>query len=84
MAKTLDEAIGCWTTSNDGLISHSKNISEAVRWCHQKTNKGNPRSLITDLLILRGRLGAMVEITDGALARCTEIIATNELNSEIR
>jgi hypothetical protein len=78
--RTLDNKIGDFTTSSGGLFYQASDVTEAVKRCYQKTKYGKPRLLIKDLLVLRHRLGSMIEMTDDALARCAEIITSKEPN----
>ena len=81
MTKTLEEAIGCWTVNRDynSLPQLARGVSEAARWCRQKTLRGRPHKLLRDLRLLCGRLEAMLEVTNDAIRRCEKIINTDEV-----
>lgn len=81
MTRTLEEAIGCWTTNlnYNSLPILTSIVKEAAGWCRKATLKSSPGVLRSELKILRGRLDAMIEVTDGAIKRCSEIIENNEV-----
>lgn len=82
MAKSLDDAIGCWTVNKQflSLPILAKKVSEAANWCQQRTlsKLNDPQLLLNDLRILRSRLDSMVEVADSAIARCQQIIINKE------
>jgi hypothetical protein len=79
--KTLDDAIGCWTTRPDwnSVVPYSKLISNSAKACRRETLRNNPMKLVAELEILRNRLNGMLELTTDAERRLAQIIATNEL-----
>ena len=76
---SLEDAIGCWTTNREygSLDVRATLILSSARFCRRKTLKGDPHTLLPELRLLRSRLESMMEITDGAIRRCEEIIADN-------
>jgi len=84
MSKTLEQAIGCWTVNREynSLDQLAKGVSASARAARVKTLKNKPHHLLRELQVLRARLGAMVDVTDGAINRCKQIIDTGELAQE--
>jgi hypothetical protein len=82
MRKTLDDAIGCWTTSDDGLGHSAAFINQSVRNIQRATKKNTPLILLTELKLLHRRLNAMTELALHASVRCQNIIETNEVTKE--
>lgn len=81
MSKTLEEAIGCWTTNAEynALFKMSHMVKQTAYDCRRLTIKGNPQKLLPELVLLRNRLESMLDVTNSAIRRCQEIIETNEV-----
>lgn len=82
--KTLNDAIGCWTNSDNSLAHMAMNIHAAAAKCRGITKKNMaPEVLLEELSLLKRRLESMMEITEGAIKRCKEIIDTEELGQDL-
>jgi hypothetical protein len=81
MPKTLEAAIGCWTSDKDynSLIHQSHKIGIAAQSCRRYTLANKPVQLEIELKVLRNRLETMLELTIDAQRRITEIMQTGEL-----
>jgi hypothetical protein len=77
--KTLEDAIGCWTTADDGLGHSAALINQSVRNVQRATKKNAALVLQAELDLLHRRLNTMAELTIHASLRCRNIITTNEL-----
>ena len=83
MTKTLNEAIGCWTTNLDYncLTVLASMVKATATRCRRLTLQNtSPAVLLSELELLRKRLEATTETTNSAIKRCKEIIATNEVS----
>jgi hypothetical protein len=79
MPKSLDQAIGCWTTNPDALQGRLKLLSLSVRASKRITERNqDPRKLYEELKIMLRRIDSFKEIAASAQARCKEIIETGE------
>ena len=81
MPKTLEAAIGCWTSNKEynSLIHQSRKIGIAAQSCRRYTLANKPAQLEIELKVLRNRLETMLELTKDAQRRITEIMQTGEL-----
>jgi hypothetical protein len=81
MTKTLEEAIGCWTTNLEynSLVVMARRISMSATLCRKHTMANKPNQLKLELHILHQRLDAMLALTLQATDRLYQIIGTNEL-----
>lgn len=79
--KTLDQAIGCWTTNVDGgLIAKVALIKASVLACKHITLRNNsPRVLLNELELLQKRIDTIRDLARAAHRRCQQIIDTKEL-----
>ena len=80
--KTLEDAIGCWTTSQEGLKSKAALIANSVKFCRFRTEENNPQKLLKELRLLKDRISTIKELTVDAIERCHEIINTEELTRD--
>lgn len=77
--KMLDQAIGCWTTSPDAMAHRITLLRQSVAACRRRTIRNQkPALLREELVVLRKRLLAMVDLVDSAIARCDVIIENKE------
>ena len=81
MPKTLEDAIGCWTSNKEfnSLIHQSRKVSIAAQSCRKYTIADKPAQLGMELVVLRKRLETMLETTIDTQRRFTEIMETGEL-----
>jgi hypothetical protein len=81
-AKTLEQAIGCWTVDPDGFRTRIQLISQSGRVCCLFTKQNKPpQELLSELQFMRRRIGSLTEVVDAAIVRCTAIINTGEVTS---
>jgi hypothetical protein len=81
MSKRLEDAIGCWTTNPDGLLSRARGVTESVKACALVTRRGKGSDdalLMSELELLQRRVESLDEIVKGALKRIREIVSTDE------
>ena len=83
MPKTLEEAIGCWTSNKEfnSLIHQSRKIGIAAQSVRKYTITNKPAQLGIELGVLRKRLETMLQLAIDAQRRFTEIMETNELEN---
>ena len=85
MAKTLNDAIGCWTVNTDynSLPILANMIKKTANRCKRITlaKRSDPKKLLSELVLLHRRLESMDEITCDAIRRCKQIINTNEVET---
>lgn len=81
MSKSLNDAIGCWTVNlnYNALPVLAKMVSVTAARCRSITFEGDPARLLDELNLLRRQIDSFAEVTDSAITRCKQIIATNEL-----
>lgn len=82
--KTLEEAIGCWTVNSDynSLTVLASGIKHTANRCQRITKRNQPPGeLLTELDVLKRRTETMLELTNDAIRRCTQIIETGECNA---
>jgi hypothetical protein len=81
-AKTLEDAIGCWTIDPGGFRTRIQLISQSARVCGVFTKQNrSPKELLAELQMMRRRIDALTEVVDSAIVRCTAIINTGEVPS---
>lgn len=82
MPKSLNDAIGCWTTDKGGLPWRGTLVMDSINRCKRGTIKGNaaPEALKGELELLKGRAQSLLDLTEEALKRCQYIIDTKELD----
>lgn len=82
MPKSLNDAIGCWTTDTGGLLWRGSLVMEAVRKCRYATQlkSNNPERLKVELDLLKARTEALLDLTKDAQKRLQYIVETKELD----
>jgi hypothetical protein len=81
-AKTLEQAIGCWTVNPDGFRTRIQLISQSARVCNLFTQQNKPPAeLLSELQFMRRRIASLTEVVDSAIVRCEAIISTGEVAS---
>ena len=81
MTKTLEQAIGCWTSNREynSLIHQARKISISAGICRKYTLANKPTQLGIEIGVLRKRLETMLQLTIDAQKLYTEIMETKEL-----
>jgi hypothetical protein len=80
MAKTLEDAIGCWTVDPASFKSRFEQIRFSIRTCKTFTQQNQPpERLLEELRLLKRRLDSLNEVVTSAVTRCEQIITTKEL-----
>lgn len=81
MPKSLEDAIGCWTTATEWhtLKSLAELCKDSGRGAAKATKKNDPDWLMDELLLLKERIKSLDGMTTDAINRLKAIIETNEL-----
>lgn len=77
--KTLEDAIGCWTTSEDGMHDRGEMIVQSIRAVKRQTKRNNTDRLFEELHLLHRRLTSTLELTNDAMRRLHIIVVSKEL-----
>jgi hypothetical protein len=80
MGKSLEAAIGCWTTSPDGLVHISGLVRQSVMAAKRATESGNIKKLYQEIAIMRKRIRVLDDLALATSVRLNEIITTKELD----
>ena len=83
MTKTLQDAIGCWTTYSGGLHDKILLLRQSRQACARLTRQNkSAEHLLDELMLFHQRAETLLEMLQDAERRCREIIETEELSND--
>lgn len=82
--KTLEDAIGCWTTDPSALHSRHIMVGQSLKSCRRLTQENaDPERLLAELRLLQERTKSFAEIVASGVTRCAAIIEGEECRFKI-